>query len=106
MKAVQAEIPTYEEWVNLVQMIKLVSRLPFNLHNAWHTVVYQARSSGNSVKFRQLVNFVRIEPKKYKVLKRIQEENINHATGECTWFENKIPKISKNRFLLISKHLI
>jgi len=60
-EAVQTEIPTYEEWVNLAQMIKLVNKLPFNLHDRWPTVISQTKSSGNSVKFRQLVDFIKIQ---------------------------------------------
>jgi hypothetical protein len=42
----------------------LVMKLPFYLHDKWRNIVYETKAKGRSVKFNQLVDFVRKEAKK------------------------------------------
>jgi hypothetical protein len=43
---------------------KIVGKLPFHLHDRWRSIVLNTKEHGNTVKFTQLVKFVRQEAKK------------------------------------------
>jgi hypothetical protein len=45
---------------------KLVSKLPFHLHDRWRSIVQRTKDGGSTVRFEQLVNFVKTEAKKLK----------------------------------------
>ena len=43
---------------------KLVGKLPFHLHDRWSSIVLQTKDRGDTVKFSQLVDFVKKEAQK------------------------------------------
>ena len=45
-------------------MKKIVSKLPYHMHDRWRSVVYKAKEDGDRVTFKQLVKYVKTEAKK------------------------------------------
>jgi len=43
---------------------KMVDKLPFHLHDTWRTLVCRTKDRGQTMKFQQLVEFIKIEARK------------------------------------------